>query len=343
MKVMKAAGAPPLPAMKVAGPPPLQAAKAAGPPPLQAAKAAGPPPLQAAKAARPPPLQAAKAARLPPLLAAKEAGAPPLLAAAVKPAGMLPLLVVAMEAASCCCCRCFCCFLQLFLPILPSPHKNEKICWWWRWRRNQQACSLCWWWRWSRNQQACSLCWWWWDQQELSLCWCWWAQQVSHWREGAVSWKMPQLPTDAATVLHTHAAEKSFPAILLLWLWRHLFFLRWRVVVVGRHLPDLADFQTPLLSLVLGGADGHGVPKLPTTRAPLVHHIPRADVPWWQLLLLPLLLQLFLPILPSPHKNKKKKKRKKPAVPYCSTSSGLSPGGAGNPTLDTTCGRVTLR
>ncbi|MGH0116895.1 UNVERIFIED_CONTAM: hypothetical protein FKN15_040884 [Acipenser sinensis] len=45
------------------------------------------------KAAGAPPLLAAKAAGLPPLQAAKAAGAPPLLAAAVKPAGMLPLLV----------------------------------------------------------------------------------------------------------------------------------------------------------------------------------------------------------------------------------------------------------
>ncbi|MGH0123246.1 UNVERIFIED_CONTAM: hypothetical protein FKN15_011711 [Acipenser sinensis] len=92
--------------------------------------------------------------------------------------------------------------------------------------------------------------------------------------------EVTKLPTDAATVLHTHAAEEGFPAILLLWLWFHLFFLRWGVVVVGRHVPDLANFKTPLLSLVLGGADGHGVPKLPTTRAPLVHHVARADVPW---------------------------------------------------------------
>ncbi|MGH0128143.1 UNVERIFIED_CONTAM: hypothetical protein FKN15_061451 [Acipenser sinensis] len=40
----------------------------------------------------------AKAAGTPPLLAAKAAGDPPLLTAAVEPAGMLPLLVAAMEA-----------------------------------------------------------------------------------------------------------------------------------------------------------------------------------------------------------------------------------------------------
>ncbi|MGH0127898.1 UNVERIFIED_CONTAM: hypothetical protein FKN15_052300 [Acipenser sinensis] len=100
-----------------------------------------------------------------------------------------------------------------------------------------------------------------------------------------------------------------------LWLWFHLFFL------------------------VLGGADGHGVPKLPTTRAPLVHHVSRADVPWWQLSLLPPLLLFFaaLPSHPSLHPpllhTQKTEKTKS-----CSTSSGLSPGGAGDPTLDTTCG-----
>ncbi|MGH0173334.1 UNVERIFIED_CONTAM: hypothetical protein FKN15_065103 [Acipenser sinensis] len=72
--------------------------KAAGLPPLLAAKAAGLPPLLAAKAAGAPPLLAAKAAGAPPLLAAKAAGAPPLLAAAVKPAGMIPVLVAAMAA-----------------------------------------------------------------------------------------------------------------------------------------------------------------------------------------------------------------------------------------------------
>ncbi|MGH0151147.1 UNVERIFIED_CONTAM: hypothetical protein FKN15_057920 [Acipenser sinensis] len=95
VKVLKAAGLPPLQAAKAAGAPPLLAAKAAGAPPLLAAKAAGLPPLLAAKAAGLPPLLAAKAAGLPPLLAAKAAGLPPLLAA--KAAGLPPLLAAKAE------------------------------------------------------------------------------------------------------------------------------------------------------------------------------------------------------------------------------------------------------
>ncbi|MGH0119110.1 UNVERIFIED_CONTAM: hypothetical protein FKN15_031443 [Acipenser sinensis] len=109
--VLKGEAAPaPLPRVVVmaeteAAPAALLLVKAAGPPPLLAAKAAGAPLLLAVKAAGPSPLLAAAgkpAGMLPLLVAAMEAepaGMLPLLVAAmeVEPAGMLPLLVAAME------------------------------------------------------------------------------------------------------------------------------------------------------------------------------------------------------------------------------------------------------